>query len=216
MKKIIIKSLIGLSFVLPVVAGTIGETVLSTSSPFYVGAYGGFGTVSGGFKQDGNVVQGRLSIGSHAKEYRALMLGAELGLQSGNSMRLNANSDLINAAGGLPIQATLKPWLDLLFTVKGPFASDNSLFYVLKGGIAFRQLQLENRSSTQDSLSTVNGEFQAGLGYNLTGHVMLTAFYQGIYSAPNAGVRLDAVNDVILAHIPTQQAGFLGVEYSFF
>lgn len=89
--------------------------------------------------------------------------------------------------------------------------------YILKGGIAYRQLQLNDRTSTyNDYLNKINGEFQAGLGVNITKHVMLNAFYQGIYSNNNANVYLDSAGNTPISHIPTQQAGFLGVEYSFF
>jgi hypothetical protein len=86
---------------------------------------------------------------------------------------------------------------------------------IVKAGIAYRQLQLEDRTSPSDSLQQVNGELQVGLGYKLTDHATLTAFYQGIYAGGNAGVSTDATGDnTYISRIPTQQAGFLGIEYS--
>ena len=143
------------------------------------------------------------------------MLGAELGVQSGNTMRLNASQDIIDAAGELPIQSTLKPFVDALITVQYQFHPSRPLFAILKGGIAYRQLQLNDRSSSQDSLSKVNGEFQAGLGFGVTENIRITALYQGIYSTSNPGIALNSVSDVTISHIPTQQAGLLGVEYCF-
>lgn len=91
------------------------------------------------------------------------------------------------------------------------------IYYILKGGIAYRQVQLDDRTSTYgDGLSHVTGELQAGLGMNVTEHVLLNVFYQGIYSNSNASVSLDSSGNTPITHIPTQQAGFLGVEYSFF
>jgi len=215
-KKKLASSLLGITCSLPVMAGTMGNINQPTPSPmFYVGAFGGYGTVDGAYHQDGNVTQGRLTLGLHAKNYNKLTLGAELGVQSGNTMRLNESQDIINATGGLPAQSTLKPFVDALITVQYKFHPNRPLFAVLKGGIAYRQLQLEDRTSSQDSLNKVNGEFQAGLGVNVTENVRITALYQGIYSTSNTGIGLNSVGDVTLSQIPTQQAGLFGVEYCF-
>ena len=132
-------------------------------------------------------------------------------------MRLATSSSVLNSTTDLLAQAILKPITDLLFTVKGQIQPDKSLYYILKGGIAYRQLQLEDRTSTYgDGLNKLAGEFQAGVGMSLTEHVQLNVFYQGIYSNTNAGVYLDSAGNTPIAHIPTQQGGFLGIEYSFF
>jgi hypothetical protein len=156
-----------------------------------VGAYGGYGAVNGAYKQDGQFAQTRLALGLRAAEYHVLTLGVEAGVQSGNSMRLTASDAFITATGGLPIQSTLKPLIDLLVTVKGQLLPNNPLFGILKGGVAYRQLTLENRTSARDGLRQVNGELQAGLAYNITSHATITAFYQGIYSGANAGLAIN-------------------------
>lgn len=216
--RIVITSLLGVFCSLSVTAGTVHNIITQKSSPnFYVGGYGGYGNVSGGYNNDGNVAQGRFTLGIHAIQYKQWTLGGEAGIQSGNTMRLATSPTVIDSTTDLLPQATLKPFLDLLLTVKGPFYSDNPFYYILKGGIAYRQLQLEDRTSTYgDALNKVAGEFQAGLGVNITEHVSFNAFYQGIYSNNNAGVYLDSAGNTPIANIPTQQGGFLGVEYSFF
>ncbi|WP_392537186.1 hypothetical protein [Legionella sp. 227] len=217
MRKIIVTNLLVLSFAYPVFSGTMGDVMIKPHPIFYAGGYGGYGTVSGGYKNDGNVAQGRFTLGVNAKEYRQWILGGEVGIQSGNTMRLATSSSVLDPATDLLPQAILKPLIDLLFTVKGQIQPDKPLYYILKGGIAYRQLQLEDRTSTYgDGLSKLAGEFQAGVGMNLTEHVQLNAIYQGIYSNNNAGVYLDIAGNTPIAHIPTQQGGFLGVEYSFF
>ena len=184
-------------------------------SRLYLGAYGGYGTVDGAYGQDGQFTQGRLALGLRAIDYNIASFGVETGVQLGNDMRLSASSTLIDASGGLPIQATLKQFIDLLLTVKFQLLPNYPLVAILKGGIAYRQLQLDDRTSSQDSLRKVNGEFQAGLGYKLTEYVMLTALYQGIYSNNNAGISIDATGDnIYISRIPTQQAGFLGLEFT--
>lgn len=179
-----------------------------------MGAYGGYGNVSGAYKNDGQVAQGRLVLGIHAAEYRAAKFGAEVGVESGNDMRLQANAALIAATGGLPIQSTLKPLVDLLITAQYQFSANYPVIGILKGGIAYRQLQLEDRSSSSDGLRKVNPELQIGLGVNITQHAMLSAFYQGIYSDSTAGAAINSAGDVTISRIPTQQAVFVGLEYS--
>jgi hypothetical protein len=214
-KRAITTTLLGLSFTAFSFAGTMEDNI-TTPPLFYIGAYGGYGTVSGGYKNDGNVAQGRFELGAHIKEYKLLMLGGELGIQSGNTMRLDSNSSVVDPTTGLPPQAVLKPVLDLLFTIKGQFQPDKNFFYILKAGIAYRQLQLQDRTANSDNLTKVAPEFQAGLGIKITKNVLLNAFYQGIYSTGNAGVYLDSGGNTSITYIPTQQAVFLGLEYSFF
>ncbi|PJD92543.1 MAG: hypothetical protein CK424_05425 [Legionella sp.] len=204
------------------VAGTMGEA--STLSPFYVGAFGGYGKINGAIKDDGNFAQGRLAIGARAREpFQHMLLGGELGIQTGNTMRLSSSDTVLDLSGNLPFQSTLKPVLDALVTLKFQVQPESPFAVILKGGIAFRQLQLNDRTSISDSVSTVNGEFQAGLGYRITERMQLTAMYQGIYSNNNANVQFTSVaaddffdiGYTTISRIPTQQAGFLGIEYTF-
>lgn len=209
--KIFVASVLSITCACAVFAGGAEQ-----ASPLvYVGGYGGYGTVSGGYKNDGNTAQGRFALGVYSTPFRYWNIGGEFGIQSGNTMRLAAPATVVDPATGLPPQATLKPLLDFLFTVKGRMLPEKPWFYFLKGGVAFRQLQLDDRTAATDSLSQAAGEFQAGLGVAITEHAMISAFYQGIYSDSNAGVSLDTAGNTSIAHIPTQQAGFLGVEYTF-
>ena len=129
-------------------------------------------------------------------------------------MRLQASDALILAAGGLPIQSTLKPVVDLLLTFKTHLTANSPLFAVIKGGVAYRELVLNDRTSSEDGERQFDGELQAGLAYNLTDHATISAMYQGIYSGGNAGIALNNAGNVTLSRIPTQQAGFIGIEYS--
>lgn len=180
----------------------------------YVGGYGGYGVLDGGYSQDGQYAQYRFTIGvDNAFRCGDVAIGAEGGIQSGNTMRIKMNQTLVDLAGGLPPQAILKPFLD--FLVVGRWSFFNKFQLLLKGGFAYRQLQFVDRTSPKDSLRKINGELQAGLGYQLTKHTRLVALYQGIYSKSNLGATLNKNTDVLMHHIPTQQAGLFGIEYSF-
>lgn len=213
---------LGMALFLPAIAGTMGP-IVENPYQIYAGGYGGYGQVMGAYGNDGNFAQGRFALGVQGLTFHSLFLGLEGAVQSGNSMPLSVNTDTIAVAGGLQPQVILKPFVDLLATVEGPLLSLYPVNYVLKGGIAYRQMQFTDRTSFGgnlsqggDVLNRVNGEFQAGLGYTFTDHARITAFYQGIYANSNAKVRLNTAGDLVLQQLPTQQAGFLGFEYRFF
>lgn len=206
MKNTISKVFFSMWLVLP------GLVMALPTSPLYLGAYGGYGASSGAYNEDGQFAQGRLALG-FTTPVKNVGLGAEIGIQSGNTMRLNASSSLLNSTGGLPIQVTLKPLVDLLGAVDFMPSNTVPVHLIFKGGIAYRQLTLDYRTSASDSLRKVNFEAQVGLGYNLSNNFVISGFYQGIYSGGSADLGTNSVGDVTLGRIPTQQAGFLGIEY---
>jgi hypothetical protein len=192
---------------------TVAESWLA--SHLYMGAYGGYGAMSGAEENDGNFAQGRLALGLNLYQYQPAMFGLEIGVQSGNTMRLQVSDAVLAALGGLPVQVTLQPFVDLLATVKCQISQRYPIIAFLKGGIAYRQMHFNDRISSSDSLQQVNGEVQVGLGYQVTRNATLSAFYQGIYSNNSANVTLDAAaENTFISQIPTQQAGFLGIEYN--
>lgn len=205
-------------FINALFAGAMGTESNNQLPPLYLGVYGGYGHFDSTYKSDGNYAQGRLAFGVQLKQMANNSIGLELGLQSGNSMRLDGSEQLLNSAYGTPAitpLANLKPVIDGLATIRGKFKSDCTLFYLLKGGIAYRQLHLEDRTSSRDTLNEIAPEMQVGVGMNITSNMVATIFYQGIYSNSNVGIGIDAVADTTIQHIPTQQAGFIGLEYFF-
>jgi len=192
-------------------------------SPYHVGAYGGYGVIDGAYNDDGQFTQGRLAFGSDVYQWNMINAGLELGFQSGNTMRLDVAADLVDEAGELQWQATLKPLVDLLVSTKTQLPTSRPVYLIVKAGAAYRQLQLNDRTSTRDYLARVAPEVQAGLGVQLTPHAMLVLFYQGVYSTATVGAQLKDNPDIdgitwdpyaTICNIPTQQAGFVGIELS--
>ncbi len=167
----------------------------------------------GAYGNDGQYAQGRLTLGMTAWNINRTTLGFEVGLQSGNSMRLSVDQTLVDAAGELQWQSSLKPFIDLLLTSKTRLSTNTSVYLLLDAGIAYRQLILEDRNSSSDSLSKVSPEIHIGLGYQVTQHVMASLFYQGIYSSSKVGAKLDSNLDSLITKITTQQAGLIGIQY---
>ena len=184
-------------------------------SNIYVGAAGGYGVFDGAHNKEGTTAFGRLSLGAYVADFQWAAIGLETGVQSGNIMAVYDNVDF--TAGGLEPQVVVKPTLDLLVTVKGKFSLDWPVTLFAKGGIAYREMQFIDRTSdSHDHIRNVSGEFQGGIGYNVSRHAMIVAYYQGIYSNNCVGYHTDATGDnSYLRYIPTEQAGFLGVEYTF-
>lgn len=191
-----------------------GETTNWWSpSKLYIGAYQGYGNVNNMLHNDGQGAIGRLVFGMDVYTWNSATFALELGLQNGRTMRHAPAHNDPDAEVDLPIQTTLNPVEDLMASARFPI--NCSKFYgILKGGIAYRQLQFYDGDFV-NSLNQISGELQVGIGYNLTTHARVVAYYQGIYA--NGGVRY-AQNDegtVHVSNIPTQQAGFLGFEFSF-
>lgn len=195
------------------------EPLMAPSSPgspskMFVGAYGGYGVLSGAYKNDGASVFGRLAFGVDAWTWKRLGLGFEMGVQSGNTIRLQASDPIIASAGGLPIQATLKPFIDFLASLKCRLTDSDPFFLFVKGGFAFRQLQLMERTSSRDFINRVSGEIQGGFSYQLTPHGRISVSYQAIISNSSSKIALSPSNNILLNHIPTQQGALFGIEYS--
>jgi hypothetical protein len=174
----------------------------------YVGAAIGYGQMDDTSETFGDSAAGRLTIGLDVLEMDWLMLGIEVGGQSGNDVRFG--EDVI----GYPIDATLKPFIDALVTAKTLTDPEDPWGVFLKAGIAYQQLQFDNRGSDErDHVQKILPEVQAGIAYQVSKHGKITAFYQGIYGEDDP-VEVVSKYDVSLEHIPTQQAGFLGFEYT--
>jgi len=205
------------TFALPVASTSPTPASIQLCFHPYMGVFAGYGNINNMLSNDGQSAIERLVIGFDSFSWQMVTLGAELGVQTGNTMRTATvpapNEFTEPPLGTLPIQLTLKPVLDLLVSAKIYPSQRYPVYVIVKGGIAYRQMQVDDRDSIP-SLHEVDGELQAGLGYDVNTHVRLSAFYQGIYSG-SAGLTANSVTDTgSFSNIPTQQAGFVGFEYS--
>lgn len=194
-------------------AQTQSSTPEEEISRFYFGVFGGYGAIDGAIKDQGQYTQYRLSLGVDAYKMDKLPVsfGLEAAVQSGNFMALHT-SWIVDTSALYP-ESILKPFMDFLVAVNYNFYEKWDL--IAKGGFAYRQLQLTDRHSSADYLAKVNGEFQAGIGYQITKQTRIVALYQGIYSTSDAGTYLTSNDCTGIVHIPTQQAGLIGFDYNF-
>ena len=187
----------GCALSLSATAGTMGEVSEFNKSWSIIGGVGytwyqdayaggpGSDPLAQGAIGDGQTPFQRIAIG---KDFGVLgysylehvRFGGEIGVQTGNIQRLGASQETLDYLGGLPIQLNIKPTLDLLLTAELEPLESIPAFGVLKAGIAYRRLQIDERVTVND-LSQVAFDMQAGVGIDVSEHGKLSLVYQGIF-----------------------------------
>lgn len=128
-------------------------------------------------------------------------------------MRYFPSQAAVDALGGLPIQTTVKPILDLLATLKSNSFGTTPIFAQFKGGIAYRRWQFNDRDSINDK-SQIAGEVQAGLGYAISERARLSLSYQGIFgSTPEFRFDPDSATGRV-SNIPIQNGVLFGLTFT--
>ncbi|MFO2972052.1 hypothetical protein SCO12_11380 [Legionella pneumophila serogroup 10] len=152
---------------------------------------------------------GRFAIGRDFFMIGPLLFGLELGLQSGNQMRLQMTEEEVDALGGLLVQTTIKPMVDALATIRITPEFTAPVFLQLKAGTAYRQWQMDR--DTINDISQLAGEIMAGCGYTITPNASITLSYQGLFGdKPNFTIDLDSGIGHV-QKIPVQHAILLGI-----
>ncbi|KTD72569.1 hypothetical protein [Legionella tucsonensis] len=195
---------------LPVVAGSMGGTGGPVSHPWSLTGSLGYTVYEDMYRGDGQTAVGRFAIGRDVYTGHSLTWGLEMGVQNGNTMRYFPSQAAVDALGGLPIQTTVKPMLDLLATLKSNSFGTTPVFAQLKGGIAYRRWQFNDRDSINDK-SQIAGEVQAGLGCAISERASLSLSYQGVFgSNPDFRFNADSATGRV-SNIPIQNGVLLGL-----
>lgn len=191
-------------------AGTMGP--ITSVTPWSVIASLGYGSYDNMIGKDGQTAIGRLALHKAFTQFSMAQVGAELGVQNGNHMRLAMPQATIDAMGGLPFTTTMKPMLDLLLTLKSAPIANTPVFAELKGGIAYRMWQVER--DTVNSQTKIDGEVQAGLGMAISSNANLSLLYQGVFGKTPRFSNFDPVELTgTFSGIPIQHAGLLSLTY---
>ena len=80
-------------------------------------------------------------------------LGLEVGVQNVNYFSLQIPYKTLTAFRWLPVQTILGPMLDLLITAKSDPLGSSAFFAQLKGGIAYRNWQMRQKTLNDLSIS---------------------------------------------------------------
>ena len=162
---------------------------------------------------DGETALGRFAIARDFGAFKTLRFGAEIGVQNGNTARLGIPQETLDQLGGTAIQITIKPMLDLLATVTWQPVESSPVFGIVKPGIAYRRLQLNNTVTFND-LSEIAFEIQAGLGAHISDRATLSLNYQGVLER-NTTYTINTTNITgHISNIPTQNGLLLSLSYT--
>lgn len=183
---------------------------ISVPAPWSVTASIGYTNFDNMYANEGQTPTGRLAFDKGLLNIKTIDIGVELGIQNGNSMRLNVSQADLDILGGAPIQTNVSPIVDLLATLTTAPLLNTPLFAQVKGGIAYRSWTFEDRTSI-NPISNVASEVQAGFGIALSKMSQLSLLYQGIYGG-KASFIIDATEEVgQVSSIPIQNSIFLSI-----
>ena len=162
---------------------------------------------------DGQTALGRFAVARDFGAFKNIRLGMEIGVQSGNTARLAIPQVTLDEIGGLPPQVTIKPMLDLLATVSWQPLENIPVFGLIKPGIAYRRMQLNDRVTFND-LSQVAFEIQAGLDMQISDRANLSLNYQGIFDGSTIYTINTTTSTGHISNIPMQNGLLLSVSYT--
>lgn len=176
---------------------------------FGISASLGFTQYSSAYKQDGNSTLGRLSLDTRYILSDFSSLALEVGIQNGNTMRLPISQVELDELGGEPVTVSIKPSVDALLAAYISPWDDSGFFAVVKGGIAYRQLQVD-RNEVRDFAKT-SPELQAGLGYFFNDNLGLHLLYEHIFGG-NPNYQINRIlQTAAINNIPSQNSLYLGI-----
>jgi hypothetical protein len=163
---------------------------------------------------DGQTAVGRFAIARDLIKLRTMQFGLELGVQSGNTMRLDIPQVTLDLLGGMPVQADIKPMLDLLATATTePLTGQFPAYGILKAGIAYRRMQINERVTVND-LQQVGFELQAGLGAAISDRAQLALLYQGVFNGSTNFTVNTETGTGHVSNIPMQNGLLLVLSYT--
>ncbi|HFR9807935.1 TPA: hypothetical protein ACHYN4_000348 [Legionella pneumophila] len=165
------------------------------------------------YAHDGQSVLGRLSLEAQYDVSELLSTGLEIGVQNGNTMRLDTPKPTLDVLGGEPVGIVIKPLIDALLTLKVTPFDNPGVFGFVKGGLAYRQLQVD-RNEVND-LAKTSAELQVGLGYGMSDNSAFFLGYQHVFGS-NPNYQVNPVTETgYIEGIPSQDAILLGLTIVF-
>lgn len=161
------------------------------------------------YNNDGQSVIGRLGLNGQYALSDFVAFGLEAGVQNGNTMRLDISKESLDLLGGEPVSILVKPMVDMLVSMQVTPFEDEGFFSFIKGGMAYRQLQVD-RNEVND-LFKISPELQAGLGYKISDYLAIHIEYQHVFGGDPYYQVNELTQTATIANIPTQKAVLLGL-----
>lgn len=165
------------------------------------------------YANDGQSILGRLSLNAQYDVTESLNVGLEIGVQNGNTMRLDIPKPELDMLGGEPVTVVIKPLLDVLGALKVTPFDNPGLFGFIKGGIAFRQLQV-NRNEV-NNLTKISPELQVGIGYGVKDNSSLFLGFQHVFGS-NPNYQVNPLTETgYIEGLPSQDSILMGLTILF-
>ena len=180
----------------------------------YLALSGGFGQSQQAHENTGMSGLLRIGFGSlwHVNKWgldKNLLLGAELGFQTGNQTRLATEIPVAGATNAVPLYLNTKTPVDALFVAK--FLLDKPFFIEAKGGAVY--LSAEVTGADISTQNTVLPELQVGIGMGLSRRSRLLIAYQRYFGNSIQITTLNKTEGISqLTGIPTWQACLFTIE----
>ncbi|MDI9819832.1 MULTISPECIES: hypothetical protein [unclassified Legionella] len=167
----------------------------------------GYGQYQQVYSDDGKTALGRLAVSAELLSTSQTAIGLEVGVQNGNHMRLALPFGTLGTLGGV-VRTTVKPMLDFLVTANTAPINESLLYTQFKGGIAYRQWQMD--TVLISNKTELAGEVQAGFGYPLTEITSLNLLYQGVFGGTPRFRQGWLTDNAHISNIPVQHGVLLG------
>jgi hypothetical protein len=168
----------------------------------------GYGEYQHMYRSGGQTAIGRLAFAAELLATNQATFGLEIGVQSGNRMRLTIPQGALDTLG-CAVRTTMRPMLDLLVTANATPLNESLLFTQVKGGIAYRHWQIN--SVWINNKSEIAGEVQAGVGYPLTEITNLNLLYQGVFGGSPKLHTNPLTETGFITSLPIQHGVLLGL-----
>lgn len=179
---------------------------------YYAIMNAGYGTWHDVLKADANTGIIGLAFGVQHNAKRLIALGAELDIQSGNTMRIDSRN-AIEIIGVQPVFLTIKSYPSVLMTLSF-YPTGKPFFISAKAGAAYLNGMVDNISIPNKT--TILPETQIGFGIPIRNNINLLAYYQCLFGSDPVLTDFDLnQGTAVLDNLPMLQAGFLGVQIIF-
>lgn len=170
--------------------------------------------ISDMMEKDGYTVFPRIAIAADMLRSEYLNLGLEVGVQTGNHMRIMMTTAQQAALGGTNVSVTVNGPVDILLSADIPFSVSIEgalLSGFVKAGGAYRTMHTDR--NTVNSLQKINPELQLGLSLEMGSHSSVSFGYQGIFAGKIGFTTNSTTNTGNIKNIPTQHGALVTFNY---
>lgn len=193
------------------------SSFISSTQNWMLIASGGYDHFADAINSDGSTAVARLALNRQLFQSGSFDVGLEAGIQNGVNMRPVVTEQTLDALGGTPVLATIKPVVELLSTISKHFSDNGSFSGFAKLGVAYRSMTFDR--DTIPNINKISPDLHLGISSKVSDSVSLMLYYQVVFGSDSdikaTSYPLPANNLGTASSMPTQQGVLLGVAYHF-